>query len=104
MTAQPADPAGSAALARVIAEAIRRVLRDSGREPGAVEPAMLIGADLGLDSLDIAQTIVLLERDLGVDPFRHPPAGAGRPAIRTVGDLVDVYGRAGAAPRAAGAG
>lgn len=94
MTTQPGDPAGEATIDRLIADAIRRVLHDTGREPGRVAAEMLLGADLGLDSLDIAQTIVLLERELGVDPFRHPPAGVDRPAIRTVGDLIGVYSRA----------
>lgn len=76
-----------------VAAAIRQVLHETGRESAAVEPGMLLSAELGLDSLDLAQTIVLLERSLGVDPFRAPAAGAGRPAIRTVADLVGIYGR-----------
>ena len=77
------DPITAAVVA-----AIRQVLHDTGREPATV-------ADIGLDSLDLAQTIVLLERSLGVDPFRAPaPApnkGTARPAIRTVADLVGIY-------------
>ncbi len=72
-----------------IAAAIRTVLHDTGRDAKAVEPAMLLSSDLGLDSLDLAQTIVLLERSLGVDPFRS--ASGARPAIRTVADLVSIY-------------
>jgi acyl carrier protein len=72
-----------------ISSAIRTVLHDTGREAKAVEPSMLLSSDLGLDSLDLAQTIVLLERSLGVDPFR---AAAGtRHAIRTVADLIAIY-------------
>jgi acyl carrier protein len=74
-----------------IVAAIRQVLHDTGREPAGVESQMLLVADIGLDSLDLAQTIVLLERSLGVDPFRAPAAGTIRPAIRTVADLVGVY-------------
>lgn len=77
-----------------IVTAIRQVLHDTGREPAAVEPGMLLTADLGLDSLDLAQTVVLLERSLAVDPFRMPAPGAGRPTIRTVADLAAVYGQA----------
>jgi len=99
MTAQPDRDAAARPLERSVADAIRRVLHDTGRAPRDVGPGTLLGADLGLDSLDIAQTIVLLERELGVDPFRHPTAGAERPTIRTVGDLIDVYRQAGAAPR-----
>jgi len=80
-----------------IVTAIRQVLHDTGRESAAVEPQMLLVADIGLDSLDLAQTIVLLERSLGVDPFRAPArapaAGAVRPPIRTVADLVGIYGQ-----------
>jgi len=72
-----------------IATAIRTVLHDTGRSARAVEPAMLLSSDLGLDSLDLAQTIVLLERSLGVDPFRE--ASGSRPSIRSVGDLISIY-------------
>ena len=84
------DPITAAVVA-----AIRQVLRDTGREAAAVEPQLLLVADIGLDSLDLAQTIVLLERSLGVDPFRAPAQapdkGTARPAIRTVADLVGMY-------------
>ena len=94
MTFEP-DPITAAIVA-----AIRQVLHDTGREATAVEPRMLLAADIGLDSLDLAQTIVLLERSLGVDPFRAPARapvegtveGTVRPAIRTVADLVGIYG------------
>jgi len=87
MTFEP-DPITAAIVA-----AIRQVLHDTGREATAVEPRMLLAADIGLDSLDLAQTIVLLERSLGVDPFRAPAQGTVRPAIRTVADLVGIYGQ-----------
>ncbi len=74
-----------------VADAIRIVLRDTGRSVPGIEPAHLLAADLGLDSLDLAQAIVLLERSLGVDPFRDRPAAGPRPMIRTVSDLVTIY-------------
>ena len=81
-----------------VVAAIRQVLHDTGREPAAMEQGMLLAADIGLDSLDLAQTIVLLERSLGVDPFRAPVRapveGTVRPTIRTVADLVGIYGQA----------
>jgi len=88
------DPITAAVVA-----AIRQVLHDTGRESASVEPQMLLVADIGLDSLDLAQTVVLLERSLGVDPFRAPAQGPHkgpnegtvRPAIRTVADLVGNY-------------
>ncbi len=74
-----------------VADAIRTVLRDTGRSAPAIEPAHLLAADLALDSLDLAQAIVLLERSLGVDPFRDWSATTPRPSIRTVSDLVAIY-------------
>ncbi|MEI6239017.1 MAG: phosphopantetheine-binding protein [Planctomycetia bacterium] len=82
-----------------IITAIRTVLRDTGRDAREISPGMLLAADLGLDSLDLAQTIVLLERSLGVDPFRAPAATAPRPTIRTVSDLVAIYTTALASPQ-----
>jgi acyl carrier protein len=85
-----------------IAVAIRAVLRDTGRAATSVEPAMLLASDLGLDSLDLAQTIVLLERSLGIDPFRQAPAAGGRPAIRTVADLIAIYTSSSSSPSPSG--
>lgn len=84
----------SDSVSSAIGAAIRQVLHDTGREPVTVGPGTLLAADIGLDSLDLAQTIVLLERSLGVDPFRTPPPGSIRPAIRTVADLVGIYSQA----------
>ena len=82
-----------------ITAAIRTVLRDTGRDARQIAPEMLLAADLGLDSLDLAQTIVLLERSLGVDPFRAASATTTRPTIRTVSDLVAIYSAALNSPR-----
>jgi len=82
----------SQSVPEAVAAAIRTVLHDTGREAKSVDPAMLLASDLGLDSLDLAQTIVLLERSLGVDPFRS--AHGARPAIRCVADLITVYSQA----------
>jgi acyl carrier protein len=76
-------------VSEAIATAIRTVLHDTGRSTSGVEPSMLLSSDLGLDSLDLAQTIVLLERSLGVDPFRA--ASGSRPSIRSVADLIMIY-------------
>ena len=74
-----------------VTSAIRSVLRDTGRDAKPLEPTMLLAADIGLDSLDLAQTIVLLERSLGIDPFRS--ASTSR-TVRTVSDLVLIYDQA----------
>ena len=89
----------TASIPDAIATAIRTVLHDTGRSAREAESSMLLATDLGLDSLDLAQTIVLLERSLGVDPFRSAPAAAPRPAIRTVSDLVSIYSSALNSPR-----
>jgi len=81
----------AADVARAVRTAIETVLADTGRSAGPVEPAGRLAADLGLDSLDLAQTVVLLERSLGIDPFRAAPASGPRPALRTVSDLVALY-------------
>ncbi len=75
-------------VAAAVATAIESVLRDTGRNTKPVEPPLLLSADLGLDSLDLAQTIVLLERSLGIDPFRS--ASTSR-SVRTVADLITIY-------------
>ena len=74
-----------------VTTAIRSVLRDTGRDTKPLDPTMLLAADIGLDSLDLAQTIVLLERSLGIDPFRS--ASTSR-TVRTVSDLVAIYEQA----------
>ena len=81
-------------VARAVRTAIETVLADTGRTAALIEPASLLVADLGLDSLDLAQAVVLLERSLGIDPFRNPAAGSSRPVIRTVSDLVSIYSSA----------
>lgn len=77
-------------IAAEIDTAIRTVLRDTGREADALGAESLLQADIGLDSLDLAQTVVLLERALGIDPFRNAPAV---PTVRTIADLRAVYSR-----------
>lgn len=78
-------------VARAVHTAIAAVLADTGRTAGSIEPSSLLATDLGLDSLDLAQTVVLLERSLGVDPFRAAPSAGPRPALRTVSDLISLY-------------
>lgn len=73
-------------LQQTIERAILDVLTSSGRKPRSLEPEHALSADIGLDSLDVAQVVVLLEQRLGVDPFR-----VGGRAIRTLGDLQDAY-------------
>jgi acyl carrier protein len=82
---------GAPDVAAAVREAILAVYRDTGRPPLETPAASLLGSDLGLDSLDLAQIIVLLERSLGVDPFRDARATTPHPPIRTVNHLVTLY-------------
>ena len=71
---------------RTIELVINRVLEESGRARLDLSDKQLLTKDIGLDSLDLAATIVQLEHEFGVDPFRE-----GAPAVRTLGDLVRTY-------------
>lgn len=82
---------GARDVAATVRESILAVYRDTGRPPLETSAASLLGSDLGLDSLDLAQIIVLLERSLGVDPFRDARATTPHRPIRTVDDLVTLY-------------
>jgi acyl carrier protein len=69
-----------------VQHAIQKVLENSGRDRHTFEDDELLAVEVGLDSLDLAQVVVLLEQQLGVDPFRKRGA-----AIRTFADLVRAY-------------
>ena len=65
---------------------IQRVLENTSRPRLSFEDDDLLFVEVGLDSLDLAQVVVTLEQEWGVDPFRK----SGGP-IRTFGDLVRAY-------------
>lgn len=93
------DPAKDATAAeRTVLAAVRSALeavyRDTGRPQRDVASDALLGTDLGLDSLDMAQVVVLLERSLGVDPFRDRAPTAPTGPVRTVRHLVALYAAA----------
>ena len=71
-----------------ISAVVNRVRTDTGRS--VLEPSDddALSEKIGLDSLDLAVTVVNLERDLGVDPFREAAA------VRTFGELVAAYEKA----------
>jgi len=72
-----------------VAEVINGRLADSDRPQRTFSDDDALRDDLGLDSLDLAATIVGLEQALGVDPFRQ-----GVRPVRTFGELVDLYTKA----------
>ena len=68
---------------------INRVLTESGRAARSFSAEDTLTDTIGLDSLDLAVTVVALEQELGVDPFR-----SGAPVVRTFAELVRLYERA----------
>lgn len=66
--------------------AIGALLERRGATGIDVTPASALSADLGLDSLDLAELSVMLEDELGSDPFSDGIVPA------TVGDLLGFYG------------
>jgi acyl carrier protein len=50
------------------------------------EETVLLGSDLGIDSLDLAAIVVELSETTGTDPFQN-----GFVEFRTVGELSDLY-------------
>lgn len=63
-----------------------RVLEETGRVAKPARNEDALSEKIGLDSLDLAQVVVLLEQRFGVDPFRKPGV-----VVRTFGDLVKVF-------------
>jgi len=71
---------------RRVEAVVNRVLTESGREPCVLKDEHVLTQTIGLTSLDLAQVVVNLEQELGVDPFRE-----SAPHIATFGDLVSLY-------------
>jgi acyl carrier protein len=57
----------------------------------AVRREQSLVGELGLDSLDLAQVVAMLEGELGFDPF----ATSAISQVKTVGDLCEAYARSG---------
>ena len=70
----------------IVQGAIQDALEHAGRPRRSYEDDDVLVNELGLDSLDLAYVVVLLEQQLGIDPFRKPGV-----SIRTFGDLVKAY-------------
>jgi acyl carrier protein len=82
-------------LERIVQEIVLRVVREKSPETTCVENGQGLTAGLGLDSLDIARLIAVLELKLGVDPFASLVAITD---VRTVGDLCAAYRSARGSP------
>ncbi len=69
--------------------AIRRVLEDKSLPAELDDEGVALGEDgLGLDSLDIATVVALLEDELDIDPFEH-----GDVEIGNLGAFIALYER-----------
>lgn len=71
--------------------AIRQVAEEQSIPVATIEDHHAIVDDLGFKSLDISTLVVLLEQNLGVDPFSSFKASLTD--IRTVADVVSIYER-----------
>jgi acyl carrier protein len=72
-----------------VSTVLSRVLEESGRVAKPARDEDALAQNIGLDSLDLAQVVVLLDQRFGVEPFRKPGV-----IVRTFGDLVRVYAEA----------
>lgn len=84
---------GSEAVREAVLEVVLEIVRRTRPETNRFDSSETLGADLGLDSLDLAEIVATLERRVGKDPFAERTVGS----VRTVQDLVDAYVAASAA-------
>lgn len=71
---------------RRIEAVTNRILTESNRPPCIFQDDDDLTQTIGLTSLDLAQVVVSLEQEFGVDPFRE-----STPRITTFADLVALY-------------
>jgi acyl carrier protein len=73
-----------------VLDAIRQVLEDKGLAAELDDDAVAVGEDgLGLDSLDIATVVSLLDDELHLDPFEETEVEIG-----SLGQFVALYEQA----------
>ncbi len=71
---------------------IQAIQKKNGSKSGSLKKnSRLLGGQSAMDSLDVAELIVRLERQWGKDPFKQV---AGTTPVRTLGDLISFYERA----------
>jgi len=70
-----------------IIDVVREVLEQKGRTTTQLTLDSKIDESLGLESLDWATIVAVLEEKIQVDPFQS----GLRQDLRTLGDLVEVY-------------
>ena len=74
-------------LTKTIIQVIQEVLNEKGVAPPALTLDSKIDQSLGLESLDWAAVVAILEEKTQVDPFQQ---GLGQD-LHTLGDLVALY-------------
>jgi acyl carrier protein len=70
-----------------IIKVLRMVFANKGLESPELAPDTVLDTSLGLQSIDFAELIVRLERELSQDPFAENEV----PPIRTIRDLAGLY-------------
>jgi acyl carrier protein len=83
LNAAPTEREIADRIAAAIAEAVAR----RGYDTVAIAPDAKLADTLGLKSMDLAELVLTLEVEFGVDPFREIPFTS----IRTVSDLTRAY-------------
>jgi acyl carrier protein len=71
----------------IIRETIQKLLDQRGAGGLEIQPASKLTADLGLDSLELAELSAVLEDEIGYDPFSEGIVP------ETVSELVSYYNR-----------
>ncbi|HZS43862.1 MAG TPA: phosphopantetheine-binding protein [Blastocatellia bacterium] len=78
----------SANVEKTVHEVVRQIVEQKRLTTPEIKNDQRLIADLGFESLDLAQLVAMLEIRLNFDPFSNDVAIT---SMRTVGDIVDAY-------------
>ena len=70
-----------------VVEVLVELFKRKGLAPPSLDAETVLDGSLGLESLDFAEMVILLEQATGKDPF----SSGSFPSIRTVADLAALY-------------
>jgi len=70
-----------------VVEALAGIFKAKGLKQPGLGPDTVLDGSLGLESLDFAEMVIILEEKTGKDPF----ASGSFPPIRTIKDLATLY-------------
>jgi acyl carrier protein len=71
----------------LVIEVMLKIFERKGLDPPLLGPDTPLDGSLGLESLDFAEMVILLEEATGKDPFAE---GMAQP-VRTLGELAAMY-------------